>query len=285
MTEKTAPWMKKTLTTQLSEDRDFPNAPPVNFQYGILCTHRIGSNLLSESLYATGMAGDPMEFFNIRMLKQLYKQRGVEAIPPTDYIAEMKKRRTSPNGVFGFNIKFDQYNIYFKDHPQIGQDLIKASNMVIFLYRKDKIRQAVSIYIGRQRDTFRIPAGADYQKIEDLVASVPMNPAAIAQRLFRAIAQEQQWLLFLHHHKIPYIALAYEDLVDNYEGTIDHLLEHIGVPQTERKIPTPPTMKISTSRNDELRQEFLDFIGGEKAIYDILTPNILTDLAVSNNQS
>ena len=155
-------WMDEMLTKQLSTERDFDQQTPMRFQYAILCGHRTGSNLLSEALYETGMAGDPMEFFNLRMLRRLYRERNVETIPFPEYLAEMKARRTSPNGVFGFNLKYDQALVYFEGNSMEFYKLLFSCNYIVFLYRRSKIAQAVSMYIGQQRDMFRIPADADH---------------------------------------------------------------------------------------------------------------------------
>jgi len=267
---ETAPWMEQTLIKQLSRERDFKEQTPVKFQYAILCGHRMGSNLLSEALFETGVAGDPMEFFNLRLLNRLYEQRNVKNISFPEYIKEMKARRTSPNGVFGFNLKMDQFIIYFRHNQPAGIKFIQDSDYVILLYRKDKIAQAISSYIGRNRDTFRIPAGADYSKIEEIVSSVRFNPAIISELLHRLIKQEQMWVAFLHKHNIPHDKLAYEDLVKDYENTIDRVLEKIGVPPANRKIPPMPTIKVSTPKNEELKKQFMALLSGEKSMPDLL---------------
>ncbi|MDH3690817.1 MAG: Stf0 sulfotransferase family protein [Gammaproteobacteria bacterium] len=270
-----APWMEQTLAKQLSRERDFKvQAPTVAFQYAILCGHRMGSNLLSEALYGTGMAGDPMEFFNLRLLKRLYEQRDVKSIPFPLYIQEMKARRTSPNGVFGFNIKVDQFVNYFEHNHMAGLKFIKDCDYVIFLYRKDKIKQAISVYIGQQRDTFRIPADADYSKIEEIVSTVPFNPTVISNILHNLIKQEQAWVRLLHTNNIPHEKLIYEDFIKDYEDTIDRILHRIGVPPADRKIPPMPTMKVSTFRNEEFKEQFMALLTGEKSMADLLPADI-----------
>lgn len=268
-------WMEEVLTRQLSTERDFQHAVPVKFQYAILCGHRMGSNMLSEALYETGLAGDPMEFFNLRLLKRLFEQRGTTHIAFADYIAEMKSRRTSPNGVFGFNIKADQFINCFKDNQATGIHLIKDCQYVLLLTRKDKIRQAVSQYIGQQRDTFRIPADADYEEVKEKVATVPFNPAAIAHFLHDLIKQEQMWVRFLHMHEIAHDHMTYEELAGNYEKSIKHVLKKIGVPTNKRKAPPIGTMKISTPRNDEMVEQFRALLAGDSSMSDLLPESLL----------
>lgn len=50
---------------ELSLERDFPGPFPIRTRYAILSSPRSGSTLLARMLFATGMAGDPIEPKNL----------------------------------------------------------------------------------------------------------------------------------------------------------------------------------------------------------------------------
>lgn len=255
-------WKEQAFRDQLSAGRDFAGNTPVTFRYAICCGHRTGSNLLGESLYKTGQAGDPIEYFNFRFLTTYREARGFTDIDYRRYLDEMRQRRTSPNGVFGMNIKFDQLEYCFKNNWFDAISLIKDNDYVLFLYRRDRLRQAISLYIGQSRDVFNVPAGVTDEAIADLVQSVPFDPGVIAHRLSRILAMERAWLQFFDANDVPYEKLAYEDFVGNYDHHIDYLLEKFGVPERDRFVPEKPMKKIANEKNEELRRKFIEFVSG-----------------------
>ena len=255
-------WKEEAFRDQLSVERDFPETP-IGFKFALCCGHRTGSNLLGEALYKSGCAGDPMEFFNQRFLEAFREQRGLLQIDYPDYIREMQRRRTSPNGVFGINVKFDQLRVCFANQWKLAIRIIKDNDYVLFLYRRDKVRQAVSAFIGQSKDTFNVPAGVSDEVVKDLVADVEFNPSRIALILHNQLKIEAQWRMFFENQQIQYEELAYEDFTANYEQTIDHILARCGVPVEDRVIPEQPMKKISNEKNEEFRERFLKFIAGE----------------------
>ena len=255
-------WKEEAFRDQLSVERDFPGKTPISFRYAICCGHRTGSNLLGEALYKTGQAGDPMEYFNTRFLKAYAEDQLIENINYANYLDEMKGRRTSPNGVFGINIKIDQLRLSFGNDWKEAIRLIKDNDYVLFLYRKDRLRQAISLYIGQYLDLFNVPATVSDEVINDRVDSVPFNPKRIANCLSEGLSMEVAWLKFFKKNEIKYELLAYEELVSNYEEVIGSFLSIFHVPDENRRIPEKPMKKVANKKNEELRRMFIDFLGG-----------------------
>jgi LPS sulfotransferase NodH len=269
-TQKKGVWKDKAFQKQLSPERDFAHGTDIKFKYAICCGHRTGSNLLGEALYKTGHAGDPMEYFNMRFLKEFLLERGTEEMEFHKYVEEIKKRRTSPNGVFGINVKFDQLQFWLKDNWQQAIDLIKDNDYVLFLYRKDRLKQAISNYIARNVDLFNVPSDIDDDTVMDLVKSVPFSTSGITSCLNIATGIEEKWLIFFKNNNIKYDVLAYEDFIDDYEGHIENLLKKFNIPKEDRFIPEKPLKKVSNKINEEFRIKYLDFISGK---YDPISDN------------
>mgnify|MGYP000019879433 CR=1 FL=1 len=250
----------RNIENQLDPSRDFENPGTPNTRYVICCTHRSGSNLLSEALYHTGAAGDPMEFLNIGFVQKYRERAGTQNINFYDLMNDMETRRTSPNGVFGLNVKYDQMQAFFRRIPNPLVERLRSADRVFFLHRQDRLQQAISTVKGQMRGTFNVYA-EDADEVEQTHGDLPFRPGLIAQRLFQIMRMERQWeALFERFDIVPEI-LTYEDLNTDYAGTIARVLRNVGVDPAEVTIPDPPTVKVRDSEDDRLRQRFLAHIG------------------------
>lgn len=255
-------WKDQAFAQQMSAARDFPHHAPLRFKYAICCGHRTGSNLLGEALYESGVAGDPMEYFNLRFLQALIASRKVAQLNVEAYLQEMRARRTSPNGVFGVNVKIDQLNGIFKNNADAYAGLIRDNDFVLYLYRRDKLKQAISVYIARSRDLFNVPSDISDEEVRKLVETIDYDHAGIADCLHGCIQIEQAWLEFFRKYKVDFEPLAYEDFVADYEGTLRGLLTRFGVDREQQRIPPQPLKKVSNRINAEFRSKFSDYLNG-----------------------
>ena len=269
MAEKAAksPWMEITLERQLSDERDFPAGSEVKRTYGILCGHRMGSNLLSETLFLTGLMGDPMEFFNKRWLTKFFDKHGAQYSNFDLFYKFLQSRRTSPNGTFGYNLKVDQFRGILPGRfgsDQVGRRLLRDTEKFVFLRRRDRLDQAISAYIGRSRDTFRIPAEANVSEIHEIVQDVPFEPGRITEHLHSLVNHDRAWETFLQKTPKPWIEIYYEDLVSDFDGTIRKVVSFV-VGEQDFEMPEQPTAKIAGAKNQELKQLFLEHIAPSRS--------------------
>lgn len=257
-----SPWMDVTLERQLSDERDFGQANETKLIYGVLCGHRMGSNLLSESLYLTGLLGDPMEFFNQRWLKKFREKHGSQYSDFPSFLAFLKSRRTSPNGVFGYNLKVDQFKNVIPNNfngTQWAPSLVQQTEKFVFLRRRDRLDQAISTYIGRQRDTFRIPIEADVKEIHKIIEDVPFKPFVLSNQVASAIEQDKVWENFLEKSDKPVFEIYYEDMVADFESSIRAVAEFI-IGTKDIDVPEQPTAKIAGAKNKELKKLYLEYL-------------------------
>ena len=133
---------------------------------------------------------------------------------------------------------------------------------MLFLYRKDRLRQAISLYIGQYPDLYNVPATVSDEMIKDRVDTVPFNPKRIANCLSAGLSMEAAWLKFFKNNEIKYERLAYEELVSNYEEVIDGLLSIFHVSDENRRVPEKPMKKVANEKNEEFRRMFIDFLEG-----------------------
>ena len=257
---------RRNIRQQLDPSRDFGEPGTPTRRYVICCTHRSGSNLLSEALYRTGLAGDPMEYLNRGFLQEYAKDRGSWNFTFADLMSDMQGRRTSPNGVFGLNVKFDQMQIMFRRVPNPLVQMLKRADYVLFLYREDRVQQAISAWKGQMRDTFNVYAEEQSdQDAEEMQPTqtdeVPFDPLAISQRLTNTLRMERQWQQLFRNQAIPVEHLTYEQLTADYRGSVRHILDQLGVEADEGDIPDQPTIKMRDETDARLRQQFLEHLG------------------------
>ena len=257
-----SPWMEITLERQLSDERDFAQTNEAKLVYGILCGHRMGSNLLSESLYLTGMLGDPMEFFNLRWLQKFRAKHSANYSDFPSFLAFLKSRRTSPNGVFGYNLKVDQFKTVIPRNfngKQWAPSLLQQTEKFVFLRRRDRLDQAISNYIGKHKDTFRIPVEADLDEIHKIVDDVPFKPVVISNQISESIEYDKAWENFLANNDKPVFEIYYEDMVADFEGSIRAVAEFI-IGTRDVEVPEQPTAKIAGAKNQELKKLYLEHL-------------------------
>jgi LPS sulfotransferase NodH len=70
----------------MNSNRDFPGNAPVQTRYCILSSQRSGSTLLTRMLFETRHAGDPLEFFNLRLLRLAQVQTGNQSLAPIEFM-------------------------------------------------------------------------------------------------------------------------------------------------------------------------------------------------------
>ena len=212
------------------------------------------------------MAGDPIEYFNWDFLRLYGQETGKQSLNINTMLEEMERRRTSPNGVFGLNVKFDQIRNIIKN-VQFGLDLVQNCDYVIYLYRRNKIRQAVSGYKGRVRGTFNVwksdkpPADQDRE--------IPFNFAGITNMLKLNADIEKQWLDSFEERGISYYRVSFEDLLADFHGTLAGVLDYMEIAHDPAALPEPPTQPVRDWRDERLLQQYLQHLDPDGAV---LTP-------------
>src|SRR3712207_231070 len=148
--------------------------------YLVCATPRSGSTLLCRALGATGVAGHPEEYFEARPdtgrpaagrdyftgatgidLDELLgrdlpqpeapEYSSLEGIDNySEHVARSLERGTTPNGVFGAKIMWghvaDFAALAGGEPPQLFEDAFGAPPRYVWVSRRDRVRQAVSLW-------------------------------------------------------------------------------------------------------------------------------------------
>lgn len=241
-------------------NKDSPSPPRVEgVSYLVCATQRSGSTLLCELLKATEVAGVPDEFFEARRStglprqpREYFEDPAVEDIAarlaPTDpgrpeqpgefegWFGYVLQRGTSPNGVFGAKMMwnyFDDFRSRIGELPGLGGvtfnqalDEVFPGLRIIFVRRRDKVSQAVSLWKAIQTQQWRTddarqpgPAEYDYRAIRHLV-----------DELHRWDARWEDWF---HATGRDPIRVIYEEFTRTRAATIGRVLDELGIDPPE----------------------------------------------------
>ncbi|WP_163727666.1 trehalose 2-sulfotransferase [Mycolicibacterium psychrotolerans] len=244
--------------------------------YLVLASQRSGSTLLVESLRATGVAGEPGEFFQylpttsqspqprqwfegvadesiLRLLDPLDEGRPDLAPPEIwrDYIRTVGR---TPNGVWGGKLMWNQTPLLLQRaeglHDRSGtgllaaiRDVIGSDPVLIHVYRPDVVSQAVSFWRAVQTRVWR----GRPDPVRD--ARAEYHSGAIAHVVTMLRAQEEGWRTWFAEENVEPMDVPYPVLWRNLTEVVASVLEAVG--QDPRLAPRPVLERQADQRSDE----------------------------------
>jgi len=197
---------------------DFP-APwdEPKFTYMIATTPRSGSTLFCTHLWRTGQLGAPMEYTNIRQRQWVVKNLGGDDL--SKYWREIRRRRTSPNGVFGFKCFTPDLEHIASACPELLAEI--HSDAVIFLRRRDRVAQAVSYARALTTEVW-------FSDVPEPL--VEYDHKAISDAEYWIARQEAQWEILFAKTDAKPIVVYYEDFLKDPAATIADIAGRMGIP-------------------------------------------------------
>lgn len=232
--------------------------------YLVCATQRSGSTLLVEGLKSTGVAGRPEEFFEARVrtgrprtAAGYFRDPGAPDIgdilgdpeklgPAPDYssldgisgYAEHLERSfrlgTTPNGVFGAKLMWGHLEDFMHFAGELPafrglalEDLLPAvfpRPRYVWVTRRDKVRQAVSLWKAIQTEAWRGEPDPD--------SHPPIYDEAALDHLVRMLADhDTHWEAFFAANGIEPLVISYEDdLSHGAEDAVRRVLRHLDLP-------------------------------------------------------
>jgi LPS sulfotransferase NodH len=234
----------------------------------IATSPRSGSWLLAEGLQATNVAGRPREWFH-RVAERDRSERWNIPDPSesgyTSYLDRVLRSGTTPNGVFGLKCHWYQLELLpdklatingFQDLPLFKSLAQLLPNLkYIWLTRRNKIRQAISLHRARRTGTWWHPDS--YATKRPVLAEATYDPDAIDEAERHLLSNEMGWQQWFSAHKIRPLLVIYEDLVADYENTLRRALNFLEIPEADDVPIAPTTMKPqSDGRTDEWLKQY-----------------------------
>jgi len=243
--------------------------------YLVLASQRSGSTLLVESLRATGVAGEPQEFFqylpttsqspqprewfagvddeSILSLLDPLDPGTPDLAPPEiwrDYIRTVGR---TPNGVWGGKLMWNQTRLLLnraKDLPNRSGDGLRAAirdvvgeePLLIHVHRPDVVSQAVSFWRAVQTRVWR----GRPDPARD--ARATYHAGAIAHVVTMLHAQQEGWRAWFAEEDIRPIDVPYPVLWRNLTQVVGTILEALGL--DPRLAPEPVLQRQADQRSD-----------------------------------
>ena len=243
----------------------------VHTSYLVCTTARSGSTLLCEALKSTGLAGAPGEFFGSNPTWtgiQPWDASGV-----VEYVAELMQRFSTPNGVFGAKLMWPQLIALthqlrllpeYRDVRACELPAAVFPNLhVIYLTRRDKLRQAISYLKAWQTGIWLVRQKAAPTTWRE----TRFDRAGIEHALLRLNGWEGLWETYFQGCGVHPLRLVYEELIEAFEETTIGVLKHLGIPlPTEIVVRAPRIVRQADAQSEEWvrRYQALERIRGEQ---------------------
>jgi LPS sulfotransferase NodH len=243
--------------------------------YLVLASQRSGSTLLVESLRATGVAGEPQEFFQylpntsmspqprewfagvddesiLRLLDPLDGGKPDLAPPDIwrDYIRTVGR---TPNGVWGGKLMWNQTPLLLERARGLTErsgdgllaairDVIGSDPVLVYVHRPDVVSQAVSFWRAVQTRVWRgRPDPLRESRAE-------YHAGAIAHVVQMLRDQEKGWRTWFAEENVDPIEVAYPVLWRNLTQIVGTILEALG--QDPQLAPAPVLQRQADQRSD-----------------------------------
>jgi LPS sulfotransferase NodH len=181
------------------------------------------------------------------------------------YLEQILEEGTTPNGVFGSKMMwgyFDDFTRFVRPIPaytrlDIHQTLtgFLPNLQYIWVTRRDKVRQAVSLWKAIQTQAWR----------EDHCEKRPRQSgrkpvfhfAAIKHLECQLIDHDLAWQRYFAAYDIQPLVIVYEELQNDFEATIRQTLQYLSIPVYENFTITRPTMlRQADAQSEEWMQQY-----------------------------
>jgi trehalose 2-sulfotransferase len=251
--------------------------------YLVCATQRSGSTLLCELLKGTEVAGIPDEFFEAlrstglpRQPRQYFEDPAVadiaERLAPMDpgraeppgefegWFAYALQRGTTRNGVFAAKMMwnyFDAFRARVRELPGLEDktfnealDVLFPQLRIVFVRRRDKVAQAVSLWKAIQTQQWRAEsdrgrhaaAAYDYRALNHLV-----------DELHRWDARWEDWF---HATGREPIRVIYEEFVTTRAATVGRVLDALGIYPRELEGQQGPMSRQADNESNDWVSRF-----------------------------
>lgn len=227
-------------------DHDFVSwfGPPLRTL--LICTQpRSGSTLLGEAIYFSGGLGCPLEYFHAGFRPKFEARWNVHSL--LELRDAVWRNRTSPSGVLSIKLMWrDIQELAMETDPEGLRDIVEESpegvsprtyesivkllaalfpsSTFVHLFRRDRVRQAVSASIAEQTGQFRSIPGAEMPRLRE----PEYNAAMIERQIAYADYCNKSWRNLLSAMPSTPITITYEDLASDYGDSVSKLLRQLG---------------------------------------------------------
>lgn len=207
----------RPATTLLDRQFDFASPVALRRSYIIASTPMCGSTFLCTRLWQTGALGAPAEYFGRAVHGAAGMMERLEASAPPDFLTKLLACRTSPNGIFGMNVNFCDFEEALRGIP----GLLGVLSPVTFIHldRADTMVQAAFSAKWTQRDAHRKLSQPTFRYDRNL----------ISKWLGRIERQRLGWTRWFSANRIEPLIVTYDRLTADPAAVVKSIIELLGV--------------------------------------------------------
>lgn len=249
--------------------------------YLICATPRSGSTLLCEALTNTGTAGRPKEYFEalhatglprrpfeyfedsplLDVIEHLGGNTRTDTpmasqaapLPYADYLASILEEGTTPNGIFGAKIMWGYLPDFVSnlrsipayrhlDTPTLLATIFPRLHYIRVI-RRDKLRQAISLWKAIQTQTWREDSDETTDNVPAEGKQLIFHFDAIEHLIQQIRRHEQAWQHYFEQIGVQPLVIIYEEWIAAYEETAHAILDFLNIPIPDGLIFAPRKMK------------------------------------------
>jgi LPS sulfotransferase NodH len=242
----------------------------------IASIHRTGSTLLCSILRATHAAGTPMEYLNIHThnFTTFRERHGVPRLAArglavgalrrltgraawrsidyftreswVDYLRTAARVATTPNGVFGIKVHWNQYDEHMLRRG-LDAGVWGVPVRWVRIVREDEVRQAISLVRAEQSHQWNSNMTA--------TAETRYDEAAIERAIAAIRAANASWDAHFARIGASPVRVSYEQLTRDPDATVRRVVSAAGV--TLETVPPPQTTRQSDGESARWAERFL----------------------------
>ncbi len=193
--------------------------------YMLASVPRTGSSYLSHLLWQTGCLGAPLEYLNYEG-PYAFAAQSVEL--QAMLWRSVLRRRTSPNGVFGFKCFPMQLQALHEGNPELLSDVWAAllrtrPARVVYLQRRDRVAHAVSYARATLSGIWRKEQEAGRN------TEVEYSEAALRTAEQWIDVQANGWETMFRDLRIEPLRIWYEDVLEDSDAVVRQVADYLGV--------------------------------------------------------
>ena len=225
--------------------------------YAIVSTPRSGSTALCSALTSTNVAGFPKE--HLRHDSEIITRNC-----NFDYIRYLKalmSYQVTDNNVFG--TKFISH--FLKDHLDSQFDFHQISHQFkwIYLIRKDKQKQAVSLFIAKNTDLWHATSDDRYNDYMGILNNITLEKPNYLEKIHNLynylLDQEKYIVSFFNELSISPFSVIYEEFANDNEKCTKDILSYLGIniPKTMSSVQLKAnTRKLKSNLATEITKQY-----------------------------
>lgn len=231
--------------------------------YVVCAIARSGSNFLTDGLRTTGRAGRPKQFFLPKYEGTYAAKSGLAGSDFAGYVRGITAATATSNEVFGFKLMgwyLEEFLVRLRETGAFAEsdaedlEILRAAFprlKFIQTVRLNKIRQAISKARAAQTGLWKVQEGNVAH------GEAEFDPDLIAGCLEDTRREERIWAEFFQRNGVDPLRVVYEELCEDYSGTIGRVLDYLEIKLPLSVRPRPETVRQTDSLSREWEERFL----------------------------